>query len=419
MTRLIPQEACPIRHLLRALATLIGVALIASPAGAVEPCGGIRLTDGQVGLGAPLPVDAAALASPVWETCLDGLAARLAERPTIRAVTVAARIPELDRGGVDPLALAEIVAKRLGVTLGATRVSAVAPRTRVGEPANIQVVYVERRAQRPVAQLVFAGGGVRTGYDAAGLAPAHVGQLLGASELLRTDPGAVAVVRLADGSQVWIGPGSLIRVTRAIVERGVERTVRIELFEGNAEVVAKPAAGTFEVITPAAIAGVRGTEFRVVVVPASSPDAPTATEPGGEPRHVDGSRVETLGGGVGLASDAGDVLVSGGTGSRVAAGGVPEPPRDLLIAPRPLTALHGPLASSEALSWEAVTGAARYEVLLARDAAFTDGLRILVARGERTALPTDLARGRWFWRVRAVDPDGFVGFPSKIYAFAR
>ncbi|PKN54739.1 MAG: hypothetical protein CVU56_24905 [Deltaproteobacteria bacterium HGW-Deltaproteobacteria-14] len=364
-------------------------------------------------------MDAAALASPVWEGCLDGLAARLAERPTIRAITVAARIPEQDRGGFDPLVLAEIVAKRLGATLGATRVSAVAPRPRVGEPASIQIVYVERRAQRPVAQLVFAGGGVRTGYDANALAPARVGQLLGASELLRTEPGGVAVVRLADGSQLWVAPGSLIRVLRAVGDRGAERTVRIELFEGNAEVVAKPAAGTFDVVTPAAIAGVRGTEFRVVVVPASSPDAPTAAAPGAAPRRVDGSRVETLGGGVALASDGGEVRVSGGKGSRAATGGVPEPPRDLLTAPRPLTALHGPLASGEALSWQAVAGAARYEVLLARDAAFTDQLRILVARGERTVLPADLARGRWFWRVRAVDPDGFVGFPSKIYAFAR
>lgn len=383
----------------RTLLAALLVALAVPAARAAEPCDGIRLVDGQVGLGVQLPVDADVLASPIWAGCLDAVGARLAQRPTIRAVTVAVRMPELDRGDRDPLKIAQGIAARLGTALGSARVSAVAPRPRVGEAANVQIAYVERVARRPVAQIIFAGGAVSSGFDESTLSPAHVGQLLGGSELLKTGPGAVSVIRLTDGSQVWVAPGSLVRLKRAVVEPA-GRTVEIELFEGNAEVIATPGRGTFDVVTPAAIAGVRGTEFRVAVVPA-------------------GSRLETLGGGVELGAGGEEVLVDAGKGSRAKTGGTPEEPRDLLVAPVPLTALHGRLKKDEALSWTPIDGAARYEVLLARDTAFARELRVLVARGERTALPADLAQGKWFWRVRAVDPDGFVGFPSKIYAFRR
>ncbi|TNF32552.1 MAG: hypothetical protein EP329_09740, partial [Deltaproteobacteria bacterium] len=280
---------------------LVAVALWIPAARAAEPCGGIRLVDGQVALGVELPLDGDTLESPSWAACLDAVAARLGERPTVRAVTVAVRMPERDRGETDPLALAEVISGRLGATLGKGRVSAVAPRPRLGEPANVQIAYVEHRAPRPVAQLVFAGGAVTTGFDDESLAPAHVGKLLAPSELLRTAAGSVAVIRLVDGSQVWVAPGSLVRLSRVLVDKATGRTVRIELFEGHAEVVATHADGTFDVVTPAAVAGVRGTDFRVVVVPA-------------------GARLETLDGGVALGTPEGEVLVGAGTGSRVTRG---------------------------------------------------------------------------------------------------
>jgi len=39
-----------------------------------------------------------------------------------------------------------------------------------------------------------------------------------------------------------------------------------------------------------------------------------------------------------------------------------------------------------------------------------------VTEGSYAIPPT--VTGRWFWRVAAVDGDGFTGLPSKIYAFS-
>ena len=63
-------------------------------------------------------------------------------------------------------------------------------------------------------------------------------------------------------------------------------------------------------------------------------------------------------------------------------------------------------------------GAKRYLVEVASDAEFGRDLQTVQSTSARLAMP-GLARGKYFWRVMAVDQDGFVGMPSKVFAFVR
>ena len=95
-------------------------------------------------------------------------------------------------------------------------------------------------------------------------------------------------------------------------------------------------------------------------------------------------------------------------------------PPERRTLPRPPTVtgpLEGPLGATDELSWTAQLGAQRYRIELARDAQFTYGLLTLGAEGTSLTPGSRLAPGRWYWRVAAVDEDGFVGAPSRVYSF--
>ncbi|MFP2913226.1 hypothetical protein ACLESD_51125, partial [Pyxidicoccus sp. 3LFB2] len=68
------------------------------------------------------------------------------------------------------------------------------------------------------------------------------------------------------------------------------------------------------------------------------------------------------------------------------------------------------------LSWWTVPGARTYRVELARTADFAAGVQTYVSPATELDVP-GARDGKWFWRVLAVDADGFLGFPSKIFAF--
>ena len=155
----------------------------------------------------------------------------------------------------------------------------------------------------------------------------------------------------------------------------------------------------FDIVTRTAVAGVRGTRFRVAT--------------------TDGSvtRVETLQGKVELGAPKGKVDVAAGQGSQVDESGLPEPARKLLPAATVEEPTHGSVAPGTQLTWRAVPGAATYRLEVARDAEFstqTQQIRCNDARWPITGL--DASR-RWFWRVAAVDSAGFTGMTSKVYAF--
>ncbi|WP_426752652.1 FecR family protein [Myxococcus sp. Y35] len=378
---------------------MMAVLLLGAPTLAAEPeapCGGLRFESGRLLFGRPLAPQGAQT-----DACLQHVAEALQARPAIRSVTVAAKLPDADRLDGRGLAAAKRAADVLvAAGIPRTRVSAVAPPSMQGEPAQLQLAYVERPAQPAVARVRAASGEVEAGATEAQLQPRTVGDSLYPGELLRTGADAQAELALADGSVVRVVADSLVKLGAVELTANLQRKVQLDLLRGTLETdaAAGGAGSIFEVRTRGAVAGVRGTRFRV-----ASQDDGT-------------SRLETLEGKVALSAAQAEVEVAGGQGSRAKPGMPPEPPRALLTAPALVGPRGGAFPAAPKLSWRAVDGAATYRVELARTADFAAGVQTYGSPSAELAVPGP-GEGKWFWRVMAVDPDGFVGFPSKIYTF--
>ncbi|NTX36898.1 FecR domain-containing protein [Myxococcus sp. CA033] len=384
----------------RTLPCLMVFALAAFQARAQDtaeaPCGGLRFVNGRVEMGRKLEPK-----GPSTEACLKHVAEALAARPAIRAVTVAARLPDAERLDGQGLAVAKAAADILvSAGVSRTRVSAVAPPAVPGEPGQLQLAYVERPTQPRVARVRAASGEVSAGAAPDELRPRGVGDSLYTGELFHTSKDASAELELADASRVRVLSDSMLRLGAIELGANAKRVVRLELMRGSVETLAAPGGdgSVFEVRTRGAVAGVRGTQFRV-----------SAQEDGG-------SRLETLEGKVALGAEKGEVEVAGGQGSRVLPGAAPEPPRPLLAAPLLNGPRGGSFTTAPKLEWFTVPGAKTYRVELGRTADFAAGVRTFESPAQEFAVPAGLA-GKWFWRVLPVDADGFIGFPSKIFAF--
>ncbi|MBL0694062.1 FecR domain-containing protein [Comamonas sp. JC664] len=373
---------------------LAGAPALAAPAPA--PCGGLRFESGRMVFGRTLAPQGAET-----EACLQHVAQAVLARPAIRSVTVAAKLPDADRLDGRGLATAKRAAEVL-VAAGVprTRVSAVAPAAVEGEPAQLQLAYVERPAQPAVARVRAASGAVDAGATEAQLSARTVGDSLYPGELLRTGANAQAELALADGSVLRVVADSLVKVGTIELTASLQRKVQLELLRGTVETDAAPGGvgSIFEVRTRGAVAGVRGTKFRV-----SAQDDGT-------------SRLETLEGKVALSAAQAEVEVAGGQGSRAKPGSPPEPPRPLLAAPALVGPRGGSFQAIPKVTWRPLEGASTYRVQLARTADFIADVQTFETAGAELAVPGP-RQGKWFWRVLAVDGDGFVGFPSKIYTF--
>ena len=380
-----------------ALAALFGLGA-AAPAAAAAPCGGLRVADGLIAFGAPQRV--ADARTEAMEQCLDAVAKELLERPGVRSVTVAARVA----GGEQERSAAALAAEHLVERLAARgldrgRLSAVVPRAAPGEPDSLQIAFVERRSFRPVAQVWSASGKVLVGHQLGDLTPASPGTLLSPQQLIETGQGSVAVVFLLDGSRLRLSPDTVVRLGGISYSEPAGRNVHLELLRGYAEVRGAKREGPLRLVTGHAIAGVRGTVFRLAL-----PEDKT-------------TRLETTEGTVHFAGTRGTSFVTRGEGSRVDASGYPERVRSLLLEPRILEPLRGVRRMGDVLAWLPVPHADTYRVEFARTAQFDDAYWSVSTTRDRLLVSDAHTPGQWFWRVTAVDRDGFSGFSSKIYAF--
>jgi len=278
-------------------------------------------------------------------------------------------------------------------------ISSVVPRAAPGEVDSLRIAFVERRSFRPVAQVWSLSGKVLVGHALGALVPALPGALVSPQQYVETGQGSVAVVFLLDGSRLRVMPESVVRVGAVTYSEVTGRNVQLELLRGHAEVQSAKRDGPLRLITGNAIAGVRGTFFRLAL-----PD----------PRVT---RLETTEGTVDFAGARGQRFVTRGEGSRLDASGYPEDVRPLLLAPRIIAPVLGTSRVGDLLSWAPVPQADTYLVEFARSAQFDAAYWAETTKRERVGVDERHAPGKWFWRVTAVDRDGFEGFASKIYAF--
>lgn len=389
----------------RSMAVMTAIAALSLSFGSeahaqAAPCGNVGFTNGMVTLERALPTT-----MPLTDevrNCLSSLAAKITERAYLRSVTVIVRLADDDRLDGKALTLANAIRDELRKAgAPARKISAVAPAIGHGQSAGVQLVYSERRRERIVARIDMLMGTVSAGRDSEKLTKTNKGATLHEFDYVQTGTSSRALIRVADGSTLLLQPSSLLRFGNIGVNDKYQRTVKLTLTSGSMYTnVAKGKEGsTFHVITRAAVAGVRGTDFRTTV----QPDGYT--------------RIETATGSVDLGNPSGTVNVAGGFGSRVMANQAPEAPRPLLPATGGLRPVQGRFSTPPSLTWASSPGAASYVVEYSTDAQFRTITPTIESTSTSATLPAGLAEGRWFWRVRTVDSDGFIGMPSKIYAF--
>lgn len=214
---------------------------------------------------------------------------------------------------------------------------------------------------------------------------------------VKTGPDSNLSIRFADGSELLVLSNSEVAMDRlsAYGTTGMVDT-RVRLQGGRVDTRVKPGKGPgsrYHIITPAAVAAVRGTQFRV------SADT-------GQPV----ARSEVLEGKVGVSGAGASQLVRAGYGTVATAGKPPEPPRELLPAPD-LTVLPAqfdrlPLQ----FRWGDVDTAAGYRYQVAANERFD----LLLADGtsSQTAATADLPDGNYILRVRAIDSDRLEGLDA-------
>lgn len=248
--------------------------------------------------------------------------------------------------------------------------------------------------QTPAPATVLAHSGtVRVATPGEAERALRAGDTLHAGTRLTTAANSSASLRFADGSTLVVQPGTqLVLDTVSVYAGGGMADTRLRLQQGRVQVGANPrrAPGSrLQVITPSAVAAVRGTQFRV-----GATDAAT--------------QQETLEGEVALAAAGARVAVAAGQGSVARAGQPPSAPVALLPAPD----LAGLPARSETLplayDWPAQPGAVAWLTQIAPDARFDTVLQETRADSPRARF-ADLPDGSYAMRVRAIDAQGLQG----------
>jgi len=234
--------------------------------------------------------------------------------------------------------------------------------------------------------------------------PLAAGTQLNGGENVLSGPRSSATYRFADGTVLTQQDSSKLSFGR-LAAYGKTGMVSTELSLDSGRLEARAfkqlaPAGGFKVVTPVAVAGLRGTVFRLNV----SEDGKTL-------------RNEVLEGVVGVtAAQAREVRVEGGYGTLTEAGKPPESPRPLLPAPGG----EGLSARIErlplAFAWPPLAGARAYRAQVATDAAFAEVLLDDVTAEPSVTWKDNLPDGNYVLRVRAIDPAGLEG-ANRDHAF--
>ncbi len=228
--------------------------------------------------------------------------------------------------------------------------------------------------------------------------PLVAGTELFTGDRLVTGAGGSVTVRFADGSRLLVQQGSEVTFDglSAYGATGMVDT-DLRLQRGRIDNRVEPAAGPasrFRIITPAAVAASRGTDFRI-----------------GADESDGATRGEVLDGSIGVAGGGVSRVVPAGFGLVARAGAAPSEPRELLPGPD-LSRLPRVLERLVLeFRWSAIAGAESYRIQIFADPAREDLLLDRIVREPETSLPAP-PDGNYSLRVRGIDEQGLEGLDA-------
>lgn len=269
-------------------------------------------------------------------------------------------------------------------------------------PANTRIkIPVGLLKVTPAPVMVTAiSGNVRFKTSDGGFQPLTAGTQLNGGETVLTGPRSSAAYRFADNTTLTQQDSSKLTFGR-LAAYGKTGMVSTELTLDSGRLEASAAkqqapSGGFKVNTPVAVAGLRGTGFRLSV-------------------DESGKRMtnEVVEGSVAVSAQGKAVAVNAGFGTYAEAGKPPVPPRALLAAPDlsglPARLLRLPLT----LSWPAQPGAVAWRAQVGTDAGFGTVVLDDVVRTPSVNWGEALPDGAYVLRVRAIDDTGLEGLDAS------
>jgi hypothetical protein len=197
-----------------------------------------------------------------------------------------------------------------------------------------------------------------------------------------------------DGTSFYLRPQSSLSVERS--RRLIDsRTVR-EFFLQTGEIVNKIKRATgqeqrYNIRTPSAVAGTRGTTFKVEVDPAET------------------TRSSVLQGKIGVTAMERTVTVDEGEGTVAPKGSPPLPPRRLLPAPVPSQLESTYRSDTFRLEFAGPEKAASLRVMLTRDFAMKDVIREAVVKPGEPFSVTAITDGTYYLQALSIDDLGLEG----------
>ena len=226
--------------------------------------------------------------------------------------------------------------------------------------------------------------------------PVAAGQQLTAGAELITGENSKLNIKFSDGSIVSMQSKSTMKLdTLSMYSGGGMVDTKLRLQQGKVETEANPArlqGNQMQIITPTAVAAVRGTKFRVSA-------------------DVVSIKQETLEGKVALMAAGQEVAVDKGFGSLSEGGNAPLPPVLLLPAPvignLPIKLEAVPVA----FSMSAQDGAVAWLGKISNEPQFNTILDEQLSQGSNLSF-SDLPDGKYYLKVRAKDKQGLEGYDA-------
>ncbi|MFT7558503.1 MAG: hypothetical protein ACI93R_000398 [Flavobacteriales bacterium] len=272
-------------------------------------------------------------------------------------------------------------------------------RTRQLPPGYVIRIPVEWLKQAPNAvTITYLKGEVAVQFEASAEPSSPIkGDTLPIGALITTANG-YANLRFTDGSMLYLEPNSVLVLDTFSTFEGqgmVDSRVRLNRGSVKARVVKRNPATNFQITTPAAVAAVRGTEYRVTSIEG----------------NVAEMRSEVFEGLVQVATPNSEKPVAAGYGIAAKVGESLKEPRPLLLAPK-LQFDDKVKMLPLLLSWKNVDGANAYILELFNDNT-DEELLISRATVESNIELADLTPACYRARVRGLDDIGLRGLPSE------